>query len=34
MSEGNMIYLGMFLSDQGLCVRYEPPIIGVHYKNK
>ena len=29
-----MVYLGTFGSMIGLCVRYEPPIIGVHYKSR
>jgi hypothetical protein len=29
-----MVYLGKDIFIKGLCVRYEPPIIGIHYKNK
>jgi hypothetical protein len=25
---------GYYLIEEGLCVRYEPPVIGIHYKQR
>jgi len=30
----NITYLGKLKYHLGLCIRYEPPLIGIHYKSK